>query len=269
MPAAFTALAKYANANSLKTCIHCSESQAEVEQIRRGSGIIADRFVERDLLWLQPPPNSTTVKHLHSLSALGPKTLLVHGVQLSASDREIVERTGVSWAHCPKSNAKLGNGVAPLGLLKQCYPDGALKVGLGSDSVASNNTMDLFEEMRFAVLAQRAARRSHEAMNAVEALEMATLGGARALGMDIEIGSIEAGKLADIIAVRTDNLPNQPCFDPINALVYAGSARDVCMTMIGGEIVYDGGGFTQIDIHAARDRFQIAANKLRIWPKTN
>src|SRR5204863_8722972 len=138
------------------------------------------------------------------------RTLLVHGVQVSAADRDTIRRSGAAWAHCPKSNAKLANGIAPLGILRSCYDEGAERIGLGSDSVASNNAMDLFEEMRFAVLAQRARSRNHETMTSRDALEMATLGGARALGLADNTGTLTPGKQADLIAVRLDGLSTSP-----------------------------------------------------------
>lgn len=262
-PALFRALADYADAESLPVCIHAAESQAESELIRRGSGEIAERLAARGIRW--DAPGGTPVAYLHTLGALTARTLLVHGVQLSAGDRPLIRASGVAWAHCPKSNAKLGNGIASLGLLRQCYASGAARIGLGSDSVASNNTMDLFEEMRFAVLAQRARRRQHQAMTAQEAVEMATLGGARALGLEREVGSLEPGKQADLIAVRLDGLSAAPCYDPYSALVYAGSARDVALTMIGGDVVYEQGRFTQFALAPARARFLQAAQKMRGW----
>jgi len=257
------ALADYARAESLPVCIHAAESQAESELIRHGSGPIAERLEARGIRW--EAPGVTSIAYLRSLGALDDRTLLVHGVQLSASDRDLIRESGAAWAHCPKSNAKLANGVASLGLMRQCYPPDAARIGLGSDSVASNNTMDLFEEMRFAVLIQRARRRQYDAMTAREAVEMATLGGARALGLEREIGSLEPGKQADLIAVRVDGLAALPCYDPYSALVYAGSARDVTWTMAAGETLYEQGRFTRGDLAPVRARFLQAAQKMRDW----
>ncbi len=264
-PSAFRALAEYARAEKLPVCIHAAESLAEAQLIRDGRGTIADRFAERGITWHLPHSGMTSVNYLDSLGALGPHVMLVHGVQIAADDREIIRRHGLSWAHCPKSNAKLGNGVAPLGLLRECYPEGGMRVGLGSDSVASNNTMDLFEEMRFTVLAQRTRSRRYDAMTAREALHLATIGGARALGMENEVGSLEPGKQADIIAVRTDGLATAPCHDPYSALVYAASARDVRMTMIAGSVVNEHGRFFTTHLGPARHRFNKAAAKIRAW----
>ena len=114
-PALMAALAGYADQHELKVCIHAAESQAEVELIRSGTGPIAAMFDRRGILW--ELPRSGAAMYLNSLGILGRKTLLVHGVQLAAEERTILEQSGVAWAHCPKSNAKLGNGVADVGLL--------------------------------------------------------------------------------------------------------------------------------------------------------
>ncbi|HLK61143.1 MAG TPA: amidohydrolase family protein, partial [Chthonomonadaceae bacterium] len=232
-PALFRALADYARRDDLPVCIHAAESQAEMELLRSGTGPIADMFARREIVW--EPPGGSTVAYLDTLGILGPKTLLVHGIQLSAGDRALCRQHEVAWAHCPKSNAKLGNGIASFGLLSEA----SAKIGLGSDSVASNNTMDLFEEMRFAVLVQRGARRRMEGLGAKEAVTLATLGGAQALGLQNEIGTLEPGRRADLCVVRLGDLHATPAYDPYNALVYAARASDVVATYIGGALKYD------------------------------
>ena len=279
-PALMQALSDMAQSQSLPVCIHAAESRAEAELLRTGTGVIAEMFTRRGIHW--NPPGQSTVAYLDRFGIVRPRTLLVHGVQVSAGDRGIVRERGAAWAHCPKSNAKLGNGVAPLGILAD-FRRGAdqfaavphARVGLGSDSVASNNTMDMFEEMRFATLMHRAARHRIEAMTAREAVEMATMGGARALNRSAEIGSLVRGKRADLCAVRLDDLHTLPAYDPYNALVYTARASDVLLTMIDGVIRYDARlGNTW------RDRFphnrlqehfaqlQTAAAKMRDWTPT-
>ena len=272
------ALGRYAEANGLSVCIHAAESTAEATLFRSGTGLIAVMFQRRQIAW--DPPGSSVVAYLEEQGALSSRTLLVHGVQVSAEDRIRMRRTGAAWAHCPKSNGKLGNGVAPLEILfdlpSPTEDAGGVRVGLGSDSVASNNTMDLFEEMRFAVLMQRGARRQIEVLTAQRAVEMATRGGAEALGMAEEIGTLETGKRADLCVVGLDGLHNVPAYDPYNALVYAARASDVLFTMIGGEIRYDrraGKGweraFPNIDLAPVRLAVETAAAKMRQWrPET-
>lgn len=262
----FRALAAYVRENPLPVCIHAAESQAEAELMRAGTGTIAEMYTRRGIAW--DPPGGSTVAYLHAQGILNADTLLVHGTQVAAGDRDTLRETGAAWAHCPKSNAKLGNGIATLGLLRSAYPEGSMRIGLGSDSVASNNTMDLFEEMRFAVLLQRARSRRHDALTAREALEMATIDGARALGLDAQVGSLEVGKQADLIAVRLDHWNALPSYDPYNALVYAAGARDVAFTMVGGDILYDNTAeypFLRTDLAPALARFRLASQKMRDW----
>ncbi len=289
------ALAEFAQCNALSICIHAAESRAEAELLRSGHGVIADAFRKRGIDWT--PPKCSTVAYLDSCGILGERTILVHGVQVSASDRTTIRERRIGWAHCPKSNAKLGNGVAPLGILGD-YHRGSDdldatgkyasiykgRIGLGSDSVASNNTMDMFEEMRFAVLMQRGARHRIEAFSAREAVEMATIGGANALGLNTEIGTLEAGKRADLCIVRLNDLHSLPAYDPCNALVYAARASDVRFTMIDGEVRYnthDGAtgnarfhlplpaDHLNIDLDAARKSLLVAAQKMRDWRPTS
>lgn len=271
-PALFRALATWAAERGLRICIHAAESNAESELIRSGTGAFAAMFDRRGIAW--DPPGASVVAYLDSLGALSSRTLLVHGVQLCARDAGLTADRGVAWAHCPKSNAKLGNGVAPLGLLLHVAGGAdagrpAPRIGLGSDSVASNNTMDLFEEMRFAVLMQRAARRRIDALTAREAVEMATVGGARALGLDGETGTIEVGKRADLCAVALGDLHAAPAYDPYSALVYAAGARDVLGTLIGGELRYDRASenhrFPGVELRPIRRRLREAVGKMRDW----
>ena len=284
------ALGEYAEAEKLPVCIHAAESQAESSLLQNGSGPFAEMFARRGIAW--EAPGTSTVAYLGELGVLGSRTLLVHGVQISASDRTILERHDVAWAHCPKSNAKLGAGIAPLGLLSQRsleeeseerdpgasndaevrsygrYP----RVGLGSDSVASNNTVDLFEEMRFAVLMQRAAHRKIEVMSARAALELATIQGAHALRMESEIGSLEPCKRADFCVVALDQLHNSPVYDPYNALVYAARGSDVLYTVVGGKCRYDSRGvpayvdrFPGLDLVPVREQLYVTQKKMRDW----
>lgn len=272
-PDLFHALAAYALPEEMPVCIHAAESQAEAELMRMGTGPIAEMFVRRGIVW--NVPQTGTAAYLDRFGILGPRTLLVHGVQIAAEERALMQERQIAWAHCPKSNAKLGNGVAALDMLGR-WPREATeappRIGLGSDSVASNNTMDLFEEMRFAVLMQRGARRRIDTITAPEAVRMATWGGARALCLEREIGTLEPGKRADLCAVRIDELHSAPAYDPYNALVYAARASDVILTWISGKIVYDAqrgicleDRFPRIDLKPIRAQLQSAAHTMRHW----
>lgn len=276
----FRALAAYAKAYNLPVCIHAAESQSEAELIRQGTGPMAEMFERREISW--SPPGGSTVGYLNDLGILGKHTLLVHGVQGTVADQRIMAETGAAWAHCPKSNAKLANGCAPFELLQSDGTDGnsvsqsSIRVGLGSDSVASNNSMDMFEEMRFAVLLQRATSRSLHGLTAEKALRMATLGGAEALSLQNHIGSLESGKFADLCVVSLDGLHSAPVHDPVSALVYAGRASDVITTMTSGHFRYDARQSTHLDekfpdlkISPLHIRFLEAARKMREWRPAN
>jgi len=260
-PDLFAAVMALAEEVDAPVCIHAAESRAEDELTRAGAGDIAAMFRRRQIRW--QTPGCSPIAYLERMGALKPRTLLVHGVNVGPGDGPALQSAGVAWAHCPKSNAKLGNGIAALDLLTGSGGIGASRVGIGSDSVASNNTMDLFEEMRFAVLVQRARSWSVAVMTARDALAMATIGGARALRMDAEVGSLEPGKQADLVGVRLDTDHVAPAYDPCSALVYSASGRDVVYTMIGGQPVYEFGEHRTIDMRQVRSAFRAASAKLQ------
>ena len=280
-PELMRALGRFAETDGLPVCIHAAESTAETTLFQSGTGPIAEMFQRREIAW--SAPNQSVVAYLEAQGVLSARTLLVHGVQVSAEDRVRMRRTGAAWAYCPKSNAKLGNGVAPLAILldppspnEDDTTERGVRVGLGSDSVASNNTMDLFEEMRFAVLMQRAAQRRIDVLTAQAAVEMVTRGGAEALGLAAEIGTLEIGKRADLCIVGLEDGHNVPAYHPYNALVYTARASDVRCTVIRGKIVYDRrrgarweDRFPDVDLGPVRVSLETAANKMREWrPET-
>jgi 5-methylthioadenosine/S-adenosylhomocysteine deaminase len=183
------------------------------------------------------------VEFLLSTGILELQPLLAHCVRVSEKDIEIIAATGSKVAHCPKSNAKFGHGYAPLEKLL----DAGVAVGLGSDSVASNNACDLIEEARFAALVARNRADHTRFISAAEVLKAATLGGAKALGMDRITGSLEAGKHADIAVLSLANVAQQPVNDISSAIVFSSAARDVVMTMVAGEPVFRDGRATRVD----------------------
>jgi 5-methylthioadenosine/S-adenosylhomocysteine deaminase len=141
---------------------------------------------------------------------------------------------GAHIAHCPCSNLKLASGIAPVAAALRT----GVNVGLGTDGAASNNRVDLWQEMRTAALLAKAADQNAESLPAYQALEMATIRGAHALGLQDKIGSIEVGKQADLVAVKLDDLNSLPCFDPISHLVYVASREQVTHTWIDGQLRY-------------------------------
>jgi cytosine/adenosine deaminase-related metal-dependent hydrolase len=156
----------------------------------------------------------------------------------------VLSRTSVGIAHCPRSNAWLGCGIAPLAELRAA----GAAVGVGTDSPASAPSFDFFDELRAAVLTSRARERRPDALSAAEALELGTLGGARALALDDEVGSLTAGKRADLAVVSLADSPYIPWEDPAAAIVFGGSPSRVTLTMVGGEVRYETGGVEWHDL---------------------
>lgn len=180
---------------------------------------------------------------LEALGLLGPRLLAVHMTQLNASDMDRVARAGVHVLHCPASNLKLASGICPVAELDRR----GVNIAIGTDGAASNNTLDMFAEMRLAALLAKGASGNPEAIPAARALSMATIQGARALGLDDQIGSIEPGKQADLVAVRLDALETQPVHHVISQLVYACGRHQVSQVWVAGELVCDAGRPTRLD----------------------
>ncbi len=179
----------------------------------------------------------TPAARLERLGILGPGMVGIHAVHLDKNDIERLARHHCGVAHCPTSNMKLASGIAPVTRLL----DAGMTVGLGSDGAASNNRLDLFQEMRHAALLAKVAGGDATAVSAHTALHMATLGGARALRLDDRTGSITPGKQADLCAVALDTPATQPCFDPASHLVYVAGREQVSHVWVDGEARVDQG----------------------------
>lgn len=208
---------------------HLAESHDETEYLLHGSGPIAElrhMMVE--------PPGETGVRLLARHDLLAPHLLAAHGVHLDAEELELVGAHGVGLAHCPRSNALLGCGTAPLAAFRET----TRKVGLGTDSPASAPDFDMFAELRAAILFARARESRPDALLPAEALELATLGSARALGREHELGSLAPGKRADLQVVSLAGSPFHPWEDPAAALVLGGSPERVVATLVAGEDRY-------------------------------
>jgi 5-methylthioadenosine/S-adenosylhomocysteine deaminase len=167
---------------------------------------------------------------LDALGLVGPRLVGVHAVHLDALEIQALAAKGASVAHCPSSNLKLASGIAPVAAML----DAGVNVGLGTDGAASNNRLDLFSEMRTAALLAKAASGRADALPAARALSCATLNGARALGLDARIGSIVAGKEADLCAVDFSGPEMLPCYDPISHLVYVAGREQVSDVWVRG-----------------------------------
>lgn len=194
--------------------MHIAETDHEVNMIRKKYGL-------------------TPVEYLHSLGVLTPQLIAAHGVKVTDHDIELMRDTDVGIVHNPTSNMKLASGAAPV----QRMIDLGADVGLGTDGAASNNSLDMFAEMKIAALLQKHATGKPEALNAYDVLRMATIQGAKAIDNEKEIGSLEPGKKADLIIVDLHNPHTTPFYDVMSQLVYATKASDVATVIINGKII--------------------------------
>lgn len=229
----FRAVTGYALEHGLPVAIHTAESDAEQQFVTRGAGPFFERLAARGIEW--PVPGVSTIRYFADIGVLETRPLLVHCVQADEADLDTVAATGSRIAHCPKSNAKFGHGTAGLADMVRR----GIAVGIGTDSVASNNICDILDEARIATLFSRARECEASAVTARTTLELATLGGAKALGLDGEIGSLDVGKRADLCAVKLDGVHTLPVYDVETALAFSCSGRDVSLTMVGGRVVFD------------------------------
>lgn len=227
----YSAVARFVEEEKLPVAVHIAESEVERSLVERGEGIFADGLRKRGIAI--SPRGRSSVDLLERTGILGRKPLMIHCVRVDTRDIELIARSRASVAHCPASNAKLGHGTAPL----QELLGARVTLGLGSDSVASNNTMDILAEARCAILAQRARLARHDVLSAHDVLKLATLGGAKALGLDSEIGSLDVGKSADLAAFPIGPSAT-PLHDPEAAAVFAlPGTRASLVTVAGRELI--------------------------------
>ena len=237
----FEKITDYALAKDIKISIHAAESDQEKDFFLTGAGFFAELYKNLNIEW--NAPRISTVEYLANIGVLQTKPLLAHCVKVSESDIELIAKTDSRIAHCPKSNAKFGHGIAPL----EKFLNAKIRVGFGSDSVASNNTCDILEEARFATLFARNSALKNRFLSAEEIIKTATLGGAAALGLENKIGTLQTGKQADLIAISLNNAAQMPVHNIYSALLFASNARDACLTMINGEEVYRDGQTNKVD----------------------
>jgi 5-methylthioadenosine/S-adenosylhomocysteine deaminase len=194
--------------------IHAAETQEEVTLIQSLYG-------------------KTPIQHLHDLELLDARTIIVHAVHLTSKEMELLSRSGSAVAHCPESNMKLASGIAPVvEMLRRGIP-----IGLGTDGCASNNNLDLFQEMDTAAKLGKVHTMDPTVMNAQTVLRMATIEGAKILGLGNKVGSLEVGKKADLLFLERSKPHLIPCYDPFSLLVYSAQGADVHSVMIDGKMV--------------------------------
>lgn len=229
----YRAVAALALAEQLPVAVHIAESREETEFVVHGEGPFADGWRARGIPVV--PRAASPIALLAATGLLAARPLLIHCVQASNADIDLIAAANCAVVHCPASNAKLGHGIAPLAPLLEA----GVTVALGSDSVASSNQMDLIGEARLAALFAHAD--GSTALDARGALALATIGGATALGMEAQTGSLEVGKSADLAAFRVDPVRDEPVHDPAAALIYATGGRRALLVCVGGEeLVRDG-----------------------------
>lgn len=257
----YAAVSEYAVSEKLPVAVHIAESEVERELVERGEGAFAAGLRRRGIS--VGPRASSSIHLLDRVGILGTRPLLIHCVRVAAGDIDLLSGREFAVAHCPVSNAKLGHGTAPLIELLAA----SATVGLGTDSVASNNRMDLLAEARAAVLAQRARLGRHDVLCAKDALFLATLGGARALGIDAEVGSLEAGKSADLAAFPLDAC-SQPVHDPEATAVFALPGVPATLVTVAGRELLRDGKLLSAD-HGLASRVEQTAIAMRDWASRN
>ena len=218
-------IAELSAARDMRIHMHVLESEWEIGESLRKHG-------------------KPTLERLDHVGLLNEHLLAVHMTQLNGTDLEALSEKAVNVVHCPESNLKLGNGICPVARL---YEHG-INVALGTDSAASNNDLDLLAESRTAALLAKGYSGDPCAMNAFQTLEMLTINAAKALGQSDRLGSVEAGKLADLCAVRLDSLQTTPMYDVVSHLIYAASSQQVSHVWVGGRMLLQDAQFLHMDV---------------------
>jgi cytosine/adenosine deaminase-related metal-dependent hydrolase len=253
-------IAEFAIAERLPLMMHAAENAMENSLLRDGSGPFAEGLRKRGIDW--KAPGVSTIQYLKAHGILQTRPLLAHCINVDAIDIETIRETETSVAHCPKSNAKLSHGVAPFAK----FLDAGIAVGLGSDSVASNNTCDLLEEARFALLVARTESPSAirpRQLSSADLLHTATVGCARALGLEGVVGELREGAQADFAVISLDGTHQIPSQEPESTLIFSSSGRDVVLTVVAGREVYRDGRVTTIDEERLCGRMKEIAEKLQ------
>jgi len=226
--------------HDLRLVIHVSETESEVKNIKDKYGL-------------------TPIGHLADLGVLAPNLLTCHCVVLTNEDISLLRQFDVKVAHNPESNMKLASGIAPIPeLLKE-----GICVGLGTDGCASNNNLDLFQEMDTAAKLHKVNTFDPTVMDSTTALRMCTIEAARALGLEEITGSLEVGKKADIIVLDTKKPHLTPMYNPASHLVYSARGSDVKTTIINGEVVMEDGRLLSLDLDKAMDDIRKIAESIR------
>ncbi|GAB6139946.1 TRZ/ATZ family hydrolase [Methylosoma difficile] len=233
----------YADELDIPINMHVHETAFEVDSAQQQSG-------------------KRPLQRLHELGLLSPAFIAVHMTQLTADEIALVAEQGAHIVHCPESNLKLASGFCPVA---QCLAAG-INVALGTDGAASNNDLDMLGEMRTAALLAKAVASDASAVPAMTALRMATLNGAKALGLADEIGSLTIGKAADVIAIDLSELETQPLFDPISQIVYAANRQQVTDVWVAGKRLLNKRQLTTLDSDELKAKLAVWQQRLSAKP---
>jgi 5-methylthioadenosine/S-adenosylhomocysteine deaminase len=241
--------------------VSCTRGLLEqVARLSRERGVLVHTHASENRTEIELVERATGMRNIVYLSALGltaPHVALAHCIHLNADELDLLARTGTHVLHCPSSNLKLGSGIAPI---VEMLARG-VSVSLGADGAPCNNRLDMFTEMRTAALLQKATHGA-DALPARRVLRMATIDGARALGLEQETGTLETGKRADLIVVAIDRLHLTPRPDIVSAVVYAAEASDVRTVIIDGQIVMRDGELTTMSEREVIDEASVQAKHL-------
>jgi cytosine/adenosine deaminase-related metal-dependent hydrolase len=241
--------------------LSCSEElvRGAVERARERGDLVhthvAEQAAEREAVRAALGDDDLAV--LRRWGVAGPRAVLAHGVQLRADEARDLARDGTRIVHCPSANLKLGSGIAPIADLDAA----GVALALGADGAPCNNNLDAWTEMRHAALLAK-VRSGVQSLPARRALRLATIDGARALGLDALVGSIEVGKRADLAVVRLDGVHAGPAGDVFSRLVYACGARDVVHVLVDGAPIVKSGEHQRLDVDRVRARAKTAARAL-------
>ena len=237
----FERIATLAPQLDLPVHIHVHEALSEIDDSLRQHGV-------------------RPLTRLHRLGLVNPDLIAVHAVHLDASDIALLASAGAGVAHNPTSNMKLANGACPVAQLDKQ----GITLGLGTDGAASNNRLDMFQEMRHAALLAKLTANDPSVLDAHTVLRIATLGGARAMGLADDIGSLEIGKSADLCAIALDDWIMQPCFDPASHLVYVAGREQVSHVWVAGRCRVKAHTLVDLDLPALLPVINLWQNKLRV-----
>ena len=233
-------IATLANELGAPIQIHLHETAHEIEQA-------------------QQDHQTRPIERLQNLGLLSPLTQCVHMTQVNDEDIELLQKSGAHVVHCPESNLKLASGFCPIDKLQKA----GINVALGTDGAASNNDLDLIQEMRTAALLAKGVAANAEACNAHQALQMATLNGAKALGIDDITGSLEIGKAADITAIDFSGLASQPIYNPVSQLVYSACGHHVSHVWCNGKALLSDGELQTLNSHEIKAKAQEWGRRIR------